>query len=109
MSPIIWDAPLMTVDWFVNPGSDATNPTSLTTRMIRSSEPISARTAASALSAQSRGGGGASTTETRPGPSPTLPVTESTPSTNGNCPDVKTREPVTTAGTQTPPRPTNTP
>jgi hypothetical protein len=52
--------------------------------------------AASALRAQTFASAAAASTSTEP---PTLPVRRSPPSTNGSWPDVKTSDPVRTAGT----------
>lgn len=51
------DAPSMTVGYAVKPGSDATNPTTFTTRVTRLSEPSSSVTAARALIALVRSRG----------------------------------------------------
>ena len=52
--------------------------------------------AARALSAQTLASAAAASASTEP---PTLPVRRRPPSTNGSCPEVKTSEPLRTAGT----------
>ena len=61
----------MTPGWPVKSGAEATKPTTLTMRVMRSSEPIAPSSAASALSTQARESWCASSAETS---APTLPV-----------------------------------
>src|SRR6185312_3127419 len=89
------DAPLTTPGCPVNPGADATNPTTLTTRAT-SSTPTTESTAASALSAQTRANLLPCSGLTSP---PTFPLPTSSPSTVGSWPAVYTRLPLRTAGT----------
>src|SRR5262249_51348373 len=78
------DAPLITPGWPVNPGADATKPTTLTTRVIESI-PTSASTAANAFRAHVRASVLPTSGATSP---PTLPVTVKSPDTDGSWPAV---------------------
>ncbi|SKV13817.1 Uncharacterised protein [Mycobacteroides abscessus subsp. abscessus] len=68
----------------MNPGADATNPTTLTT-FTTLLIPTRASTAATALSAQIRARALASSGDTS---APTLPAVARLPSTMGSCPEV---------------------
>ena len=87
---------MATPGWPVKSGVEATNATTLTIRLTFDSSPISARTAASALSAHCRAHSTASSAVTSP---PTLPVVISWPSRIGSWPEVNTWLPLRTAGT----------
>ena len=90
------EAPFATWGCPLKSGVDATNATTLTTRLTFASSPTSARTAAMALRAHCRAHSSASSGVTSP---PTLPVAISWPSRIGSWPDVKTWWPLRTAGT----------
>ncbi len=78
---------MATPGWPVKSGVEATNATTLTIRFTWERSPISARTAASALSAHWRAHSTASSAVTSP---PTLPVVISRPSRIGSWPEVNT-------------------
>ncbi len=82
--------------WPVKEGALATKPTTLTTRSMASTPPATLAAAAMAFSAHVAASCWAVSASTS---APTLPVTASCPSTNGSCPDVRTRSPSRTAGT----------
>src|SRR5690349_2974440 len=88
-------APLITAGWPVKSVAEATKPTTLTTRAIRSRSPATDFTAARAFRAQVLASSLASSGVTS---APTLPVTASLPSTIGSWPDVYTYTPDCTAG-----------
>src|SRR4029079_2420021 len=78
------EAPLMTPGWPVNDGSLATKPTTLTTRVTLSRSPTTDFPAAIAWRAQTCARALAASADTSPSPTPTLPVTASSPATNGS-------------------------
>ena len=83
----------------MKPGALATNPVTLTIRVIADRPPAADAAAARALSAHARASAAASSAVTA---SPTFPVASSLPSASGNCPAVYTCEPVRSAGTYEP-------
>src|SRR6478752_8433060 len=95
----------MTAGWPVNDGSEETNPTTLTMRVMRSRSPMTLLTAARAFTAHTAAYFWASSGDTVGSsaypsvPADTLPVASSLPLMNGSWPEVYTWLPETMAGT----------